>query len=64
MRAGTSPPSLKRRRPYHHDQFVERMESMRGCTYRPEKGYLRFLMWETHKKSYSHSQSDVCKSLR
>ena len=23
--------------PYHHDQFVERMESMRGCTYRPEK---------------------------
>ena len=27
-------------------------------------GYLRFLMWETHKKSYSHSQSDVCKSLR
>lgn len=23
--------------PYHHDQFIERMESMRGCTYRPKK---------------------------
>ena len=22
------------------------------------------LMWETHKKSYSHSHTDVCKHLR
>lgn len=49
--------------PYHHDQFVERMESMRGCTYRPEKGYLRFLMWGTHKRSNSHSRIDVCRAL-
>lgn len=37
--------------PYHHDQFVERMESMRGCTYRPEK-------FDTRLEAYQRIFSD------